>query len=101
MEPHVEEQQRVAEKKKVATRTRLFRPVAGDIEILTHLYGYRLLTRLHLAALTGRDPKRLHRRLKNLLDHRFIKRIELPLAEHIYYLGVAAFPVLMTHGAMT
>jgi hypothetical protein len=97
MEPNLE---RVAEKKGPTRRTRLFRPVPGDVEICTHLCEYRLLQRDHLSALTGRDPKRIHRRIDKLLENAYLKRIRLPLAKHIYYLGPAAIPVLLAHGAI-
>jgi hypothetical protein len=99
MEP--EGVQLVAEKKsEPRRRTRLFHSVPGDIEIFRYLSEYRLLCRDHLSALTGRDPKRLHRRILKLLESGHLKRIKLPLAPHIYFLGPDAIPVLLNHGIL-
>src|ERR1035441_8207180 len=83
-------------------RHRRFQAVLGDVEIFKHLSDYRLLQRDHLSALTGRDPKRLHRRIVKLLDHGYLKRIPLPLTRHshVYYLGPAAIPALLAHGIL-
>lgn len=91
------EPQRVAEEKTPLRRARPFRPVPGDVEIFRHLFAYRLLQRDQLAALTGRDPKRVHRRIGKLLAHSYVKRIE-ELPHHIYYLGTSAIPILLNRG---
>src|ERR1035441_659699 len=93
--------QLVAEKQsEPRRRTRLFQPVRGDVEIFRYLSEYRLLCRDHLSALTGRDPKRLHRRIVKLLESGHLKRIKLPLAPHIYFLGPEAIPVLLHNGIL-
>jgi hypothetical protein len=72
---------------------------AGDVEIFRLLSEYRFLRREHLCALTGRPPKRLHRRIYRLLDGGYIARIRLPQQKHIYALSKAAIPVLVEQGS--
>lgn len=73
--------------------------VDGDVEIFRLLYEYRLLRREHIAALTLRPYKRLHRRLLKLVQQGFLATIRLPQQKHIYSLGKRAVSVLVEHGA--
>jgi len=75
-----------------------FTMVSGDIEIFKLLYEYRLLRREHISVLTGRDPKRVHRRLRKLFGLGYLSRIVLPQQKHIYAVGKAAQPVLVEEG---
>ena len=70
----------------------------GDVELFKLLYGYRFLRREHFSALTGRPPKRLHRRLLKLVEKGYLSAIRLPQQKHIYALAKAALPVLVEHG---
>jgi hypothetical protein len=76
-----------------------FALTSGDLDIFKMIYEYRFLRREHLAALTGRPAKRLHRRLLKLLDAGYLKAIRLPQQKHIYGLGKAALPVLVEQGS--
>src|SRR5438093_10158087 len=71
----------------------------GDIDIFKSIYEYRFLRREHISALTGRDPKRVHRRLYKLFDADYLSRIVLPQQKHIYALGKAALQVLVEEGS--
>jgi hypothetical protein len=70
----------------------------GDVEIFRLAYQYRLLRIDHLNALTGRSPRRLHRRLFRLQEKGYLTSIRLPQQKHIYALGIKAVPVLVEHG---
>jgi len=75
-----------------------FSLTAGDLEIFRLLYECRLLRREHIRALTGRPPKRLHRRLLKLGAERYLTSIRLPQQKHIYALGREALPILVAQG---
>jgi hypothetical protein len=63
----------------------------GDLSILKEVHEYRFLRREHLSLLTGRDPKRLHRRLLKLVQYGYLLAIRLPQQKHIYSIGRAGF----------
>src|SRR5438093_13252097 len=67
----------------------------GDIEIFKLIYEHRFLRREHMSALTGRDPKRLHRRIHKLLAEGYLTRIRIPQQKHIYAIGQTALPVIV------
>ena len=71
----------------------------GDVDIFKLISEYRFLHREHISALTGRDSKRIHRRLYKLLDAGHLSRIVLPQQKHIYALGKAALQVLVEEGS--
>lgn len=70
----------------------------GDLEIFRLIYEYRFLRRDEISALTGRPPKRLHRRLLKLVQNRYLSVIRRPQQKHIYALARAALPVLVEQG---
>ena len=72
--------------------------VAGDVELFKLLYAFRFLRREHFSALTGRPPKRLHRRLLKLVENGYLTAIRFPQQKHIYALAKAALPILVEHG---
>lgn len=72
--------------------------VNGDLEIFRLVYEFRFLRREQICALSGRPPKRLHRRLLKLVQHRYLMTIRLPQQKHIYGIGKAAFPILVEQG---
>ena|SRR5205809_726695 len=47
----------------------------GDLPIFKLLSEYRLLLGEHLSLLTGRNPKRLHGRLLQLVENGYINRV--------------------------
>ena len=71
---------------------------AGDTEIFRLASEYRFLRREHFSKLTGRSPKRLHRRIHMLAERGYLASIRLPLQKHIYALGKAAISVLVEEG---
>jgi hypothetical protein len=75
--------------------------VTGDLAILRAVYEFRFLRREHLSVLTGRDPKRVHRRLAKLVDHGMLTVTRLPQQKHIYSIGRSALPVLVTQGIIS
>lgn len=83
---------------KVMKRRTGFALADGDLAILKEVHEYRFLRRDHLSLLTGRDPKRLHRRLVKLLQHGYLLAIRLPQQKHIYSIGRAGLPVLVAEG---
>src|SRR5436190_20880746 len=84
--------------RKVGKRSAGFALAEGDLAILKEVYEYRFLRRDHLSLLTGRDPKRVHRRLVKLLQHGYLLAIRLPQQKHIYSIGKAGLPVLVAEG---
>lgn len=68
---------------------------AGDVEIFRLIHDYRFLRIDHLAALTGRAGKRLHRRIFKLLANGYLTSVRLPQQKHIYALNTAAVRVLV------
>jgi hypothetical protein len=70
----------------------------GDLDIFKLLYEYRMLRREHISALTGRPPRRLHRRLLKLIAEGYTTSIRLPQQKHIYALGKEALPILVAQG---
>ena len=72
----------------------------GDLAVLKEVHEYRFLRRDHLSLLTGRDPKRLHRRLVKLLQHGYLLAIRLPQQKHIYSMGRAGLRVLVAEGVI-
>lgn len=96
--------QLVAEEKeppRPATGPRPVQLAEGDTELFRLINHYRLLTRDHLAALTSRDPKRIHRRLLKLIENGYLKRRTPPLARHIYSMGSRGLSVLLTAGLIS
>lgn len=75
-----------------------FALTAGDLDIFKLLYECRMLRREHISALTGRPPRRLHRRLLKLITEGYVTSIRLPQQKHIYALGKEALPVLVAQG---
>jgi hypothetical protein len=75
-----------------------FQLTDGDIAIIKLVYEYRMLTRFHLAALTGRLPDKVHRRVHRLTRHRYLARIVLPQQKHIYFPGPEGISVLVEQG---
>ncbi len=73
----------------------------GDLAILSAVYEYRFVHREHLSLLTGRHPKRLHRRLLKLVQNRYLTTTRLPQQKHIYSIGRAGLPVLVAHGMIS
>jgi len=71
---------------------------SDDNEILRLVYEHRFLRRDHLSAITGRHPKRLHRRLLKLVSSKHLTTIRLPQQKHIYGIGRMAIPVLVGEG---
>lgn len=69
-----------------------------DVTIFKLVYEFRFLTIDHLAALTTRHPKRLHRRIARLLDLHYLARIVMPAHKHIYTTGTQAIPILVEYG---
>jgi hypothetical protein len=71
----------------------------GDLEIFKLIYQHRFLRREHISALTGRPPKRLHRRLFKLVANGYLAvMVKLPQQKHIYALAMRAMPVLVEAG---
>jgi len=73
----------------------------GDIEILKHVYDYRLLRIRNLEALIGRDYNRLHDRFKLLLDNGYLGRHEFPWKKDVYYIRRKGLVVLLREGLIT
>jgi hypothetical protein len=69
-----------------------------DVELLRLIYEHRFLQRDHLAALSERPVKRLHRRIFTLFQNGYLTRIKLPQQRHIYGLGKKALGVLVEQG---
>jgi hypothetical protein len=65
------------------------------------VHEFRFLRREHLSVLTGRDPKRVNRRLAKLVDHSMLAVTRLPQQKHIYSIGHAGLPVLVTQGIIS
>ena len=82
------------------TGTKSFALAEGDLAILSAVHEYRFLRREHLSQLTGRDPKRLHRRLLKLVANGYLATIRLPQQKHIYSLGRAGIGVLIAEGVI-
>ena len=70
----------------------------GDIEILGLILDHRFLQRGQVSALTGRHPKRLHRRLSKLESHGYLTTLRFPQREYIYGLGRAGCLILVERG---
>jgi hypothetical protein len=75
-----------------------FKVTRDDVEILTHVYRHRTLHVEHLAHLTGRHPKRVHRRLLPLAEKRYLWRAEPAFHKHLYFVGSAGVPLLVQEG---
>jgi hypothetical protein len=73
----------------------------GDLAILGTVYEFRFLRREHISLLTGRDPKRVHRRLAKLVNHGMLAVTRLPQQKHIYSIGRSGLPVLVTQGTIS
>jgi hypothetical protein len=80
--------------------TKGFAFAKGDLAILRAVHEYRFLRREHLSLLTGRDPKRLHRRLLKLVQDGYLATTRLPQQKHIYSLGRAGIVALVTEGVI-
>ncbi len=70
----------------------------GDIQILGLILDHRFLRREQVGALTGRHPKRLHRRLSKLEHHRYLTTIRFPRQKYLYGLGRAGLQTLVEQG---
>ena len=75
-----------------------FALATGDVAILSAVHEYRLIRREHLSLLTGRDPKRLHRRLLKLVQNGYLAATRLPQQKHIYSIGHPGLSVLVADG---
>ena len=51
---------------------------AGDVELFILLYAFRFLRREQIGALTGRPPRRLHRRLLKLIENGYLTLFGFP-----------------------
>lgn len=80
--------------------TKGFAFAKGDLAILTVVHEYRFVRREHLSLLTGRDPKRLHRRLLKLVQNGYLAATRLPQQKHIYSLGRVGITALVTEGVI-
>src|SRR5690242_7509541 len=69
----------------------------GDLPIFKLLSEYRLLLGEHLTILTGRNPKRLHRRLLELHKNGYINRKKHG-QKFVYYIGQRALSHLVGEG---
>jgi hypothetical protein len=78
--------------------SRGFAMMEGDIEILGLVLDHRFLQRGQVSALTGRHPKRLHRRLSKLEQHGYLTTLRFPHREYIYGLGRAGSLILVEQG---
>jgi len=70
----------------------------GDLELVHHVHELRLAHIDHLAALTGRSHKALHRRLLKLEERRYLASITRRPQKHLYVVGSAGLPVLVETG---
>ena len=75
-----------------------FNLAIGDVAILQAVQQFRFLRREHLSLLTGRDPKRVHRRLLKLVQNGLLSTTRLPQQKHIYSIGRAGRAVLVGEG---
>src|ERR1700681_4117331 len=73
----------------------------GDLAILSTVYEYRFMRREHLSLLSGRHPKRLHRRLLKLLQNGYLATTRLPQQKHIYSIGRIGLSVLIGEGIIS
>jgi len=78
--------------------SRGFALMEGDIEILGLVLDHRFLQRGQVSALTGRHPKRLHRRLSKLEQNGYLTTLRFPHREYIYGLGRAGSLILVEQG---
>src|SRR3989449_2692409 len=69
----------------------------GDLPIFKLLSEYRLLLGEHLSLLTGRNPKRLHARLLQLVENGYINRKKHG-QKFVYYIGKRALSHLVGEG---
>src|ERR1019366_2116296 len=80
--------------------TKGFAFAKGDLAILKAVHEYRFVRREHVSLLTGRDPKRVHRRLLKLVQNGYLAATRLPQRKHIYSLGRAGITALVTEGVI-
>lgn len=72
--------------------------ISSDVDMFRFIFEHRFLRREHLHALTGRSPKRLHRRLFDLEKHGYLTTVRLPMQKFIYGLREPAVSVLVEEG---
>lgn len=77
-----------------------FALAAGDLAILEAVHRFRFLRREHLSLITGRDPKRVHRRLLKLVQNGLLATTRLPQQKHIYSIVRPGLDVLVSVGAI-
>jgi hypothetical protein len=70
----------------------------GDLELVHHVHELRLAHIDHLAALTGRSLKTLHRRLLKLQERRYLASITRRPQKHLYVVGSEGLPLLVETG---
>jgi hypothetical protein len=71
---------------------------ASDIELLHFVYGLRIATIDHLAALSGRSIRALWGRLHKLKERRYLISVARFMQKQVYAVGSAGIPVLIEHG---
>src|ERR1700674_2191360 len=81
--------------------TKGFAEAKGDLAILSTVYEYRFMRREHLSLLTARHPKRLHRRLLQLVQNGYLATTRLPQQKHIYSIGRTGLSVLVAEGIVS
>jgi hypothetical protein len=69
-----------------------------DIELLHFVYGLRIATIDHLAALSGRSIRALWGRLHKLRERRYLTSVSRFMQKHVYAIGSRGMPVLIEHG---
>lgn len=78
--------------------SRSFVLTEGDIEILGWILDHRFLRREQVSALSGRHPKRLHRRLSKLEQHGYLVTLRMPQQKYLYALGRTGVLAMVEEG---
>lgn len=73
----------------------------GNLVLLRLIHTYRLLRISDLELLTRRKYSKLHRKLKALVENRYLNRIRRPLQQDIYYITQAGLAALLEEGLIS